>query len=544
MTLGLPVYFVASLLEMSEWGGTGAEALKNAIDHIFSEKGRIPLENYREKLISITADGASVNTGARTGLFTRMEIEGDRPCLVKIHCINHRVELAVKAAFEDSSFSAVDKFYTANYALLKNSGAIKSAVKHACTSFDISHYCLTKMSGTRFVSHRRRALKRLLDIWPALISAYETTLLTRSLKPETKGKILGFLKNLRSYEFLCKVCCYLDILDKIAPASLVFEGENVTPGEVKKSIKQTQLELEDISENVCTPDELLDSHLSRFTNIDEENGVLEADFVKAGDMLKKPINRKNVVVNIEGMTCLSNQARFKVSEMKKGLAEKVSELLTERFQSFEEGVFQKLDWFDPRMWEDSRDYGDKEIFEIAEHFEVPLGESGFNQFKLPIEWKKFKIWVKSHFNFANISAERVWKTLLNTKRNDYPNLSLIAELILSIGGSNSSVERAFSLLTSILSNRRLKLRHKTIEDLMIIKLNDKIWSPSERNEILENALKIYLRKRRKRLVDGETSASRTPVFNNDNVIDESESEGYDTEDSDDEENDMEEEQNY
>ena len=118
------------------------------------------------------------------------------------YCVNHRIELAVKAAFEDSPFSAVDRFYIANFALMKNSGAIKSAVKHASSSFDISHYELTKMTGTRFVSHRRKALTRLLNIWPALTSAYETILLTRTSKAETKGKIQGFLKNLKSYEIL------------------------------------------------------------------------------------------------------------------------------------------------------------------------------------------------------------------------------------------------------------------------------------------------------------------------------------------------------
>ena len=92
------------------------------------------------------------------------------------------------------------------------------------------------------------------------------------------------MKNLKSYEFLCKVCCYLDILEKITPSSLVFEGEEVMPGDIQKSIRQTILELEDISENAGTDEELLDSHLSRFVITDES--ILKTSFVKAGDMLK------------------------------------------------------------------------------------------------------------------------------------------------------------------------------------------------------------------------------------------------------------------
>jgi len=34
--LGIPIYMVASLLEMSDWGGTDATSLKKGIDSIFN----------------------------------------------------------------------------------------------------------------------------------------------------------------------------------------------------------------------------------------------------------------------------------------------------------------------------------------------------------------------------------------------------------------------------------------------------------------------------------------------------------------------------
>ena len=39
---GLPVYFVVSLLEMTQFGGTDAESLKNAVDSVFKKKGNHP----------------------------------------------------------------------------------------------------------------------------------------------------------------------------------------------------------------------------------------------------------------------------------------------------------------------------------------------------------------------------------------------------------------------------------------------------------------------------------------------------------------------
>ena len=69
------MYFVASLLEMSEWGGTDADSLKKGITSIFSEEGRIPLTDLKTKLVSITSDGASVNTGRINGLMVQFEAE-------------------------------------------------------------------------------------------------------------------------------------------------------------------------------------------------------------------------------------------------------------------------------------------------------------------------------------------------------------------------------------------------------------------------------------------------------------------------------------
>ena len=66
---GIPVYFVVSLLEISDLGGANADSIK-AIDSIFCEgdgdkvqDGPVPLADYRTKVVCATADGANVNVG-------------------------------------------------------------------------------------------------------------------------------------------------------------------------------------------------------------------------------------------------------------------------------------------------------------------------------------------------------------------------------------------------------------------------------------------------------------------------------------------------
>ena len=68
-----PTTMVADLLQMSRYGSSGTEVLKNGIDEIFQKEGPLPIQNYNEKMVSFTSDGASVNTGQNKGLKTRMK---------------------------------------------------------------------------------------------------------------------------------------------------------------------------------------------------------------------------------------------------------------------------------------------------------------------------------------------------------------------------------------------------------------------------------------------------------------------------------------
>ena len=151
--LEILTYFLLFFLEMSDWGGTEAESLKKEIDRIFLKDGKIPVTNYETKLVSLTTDGTSVNTERISGLTTRFALERD--WLVQIHCINHRVELAVKDALKETKFKDIDNFHQSNFNVLTNSGKIKSELRIASEAQGIQHYTLPKMSGTRllFIGH-------------------------------------------------------------------------------------------------------------------------------------------------------------------------------------------------------------------------------------------------------------------------------------------------------------------------------------------------------------------------------------------------------
>ena len=87
-------------------------------------------------------------------------------------------------------------------------------------------------------------------------------------------------------------------------------------------------------------------------------------------------------------------------------------------------------------------------------------------------------------------------------------MCILAELILSLAGSNSDVEHGFSMLTNTLMNRHLKMSHSTLENLILIRCNDGIWLDYQRKKIIQQAADIHLTKQKKLRVDSEETSNQ------------------------------------
>lgn len=60
-----------------------------------------------KQLVSAAADGASVNFGHANGILAKLERGTPCPWLIPIHCVAHRLELAMSDAFKGTYFTQV-----------------------------------------------------------------------------------------------------------------------------------------------------------------------------------------------------------------------------------------------------------------------------------------------------------------------------------------------------------------------------------------------------------------------------------------------------
>lgn len=179
---------------------------------------------------------------------------------------------------------------------------------------------------------------------------------------------------------------------------------------------------------------------------------------------------------------LKNAARAK-----RELALGLSDVLERRFTESESEIYEAMKWYDPQYWDDhDADYGKGCLEKLIEHFKTPLEASNtrFDACKALSEWRSFRSFAKHNYSQFLDDPKKMWQKTMLYRRKEFPNLCCIVELLTCISGSNSSVERAFSVLTLLLSDRRLShpIHLKTRQPLTTKILFDLLFDSREKNQ--------------------------------------------------------------
>ena len=123
-------------------------------------------------------------------------------------------------------------------------------------------------------------------------------------------------------------------------------------------------------------------------------------------------------IQFESFINMNESFLNKARKCYKDLANRLNETMQERFQSFDNPLFEHMSWMDPKVWEDERTYKNVSLEYLANHFKVTLEKASFQRQKLIVipEWMNLKIYIKSHFESKHIRDEtntrQIWNLIL------------------------------------------------------------------------------------------------------------------------------------
>ena len=117
MSDGYPTFLYLKMVDLESGKSHG---IVQTLDNAFQDFGFIPNE-WQSKLVGFGSDGAAVMMGVKSGVATLLK--NDVPWLVEIHCLAHRLELAIKECLKGTYMDNIVDILTSVYYFYKGSAS-------------------------------------------------------------------------------------------------------------------------------------------------------------------------------------------------------------------------------------------------------------------------------------------------------------------------------------------------------------------------------------------------------------------------------------
>ena len=100
---------------------------------------------------------------------------------------------------------------------------------------------------------------------------------------------------------------------------------------------------------------------------------------------------------------------------------------------------------------------------------MPLASAGADLCAIRIEFSNILQYAIMYISLATCEYRAVWGRLFHAPcASEWANMLILAELLFSLPASNGKVERTFSQLKVIKSDKRTSLNNDTLDDLLIV----------------------------------------------------------------------------
>ena len=327
--------------------------------------------------------------------------------------------------------------------------------------------------GSRWIAHKRKALQRVVDRYGAYINHLCTLVEDQSVKASDRARLRGYLKKWKQGKMLIAAALYVDILKAPSILSLCLQHEKL---DIVLGIRQLLLSRKSIL--AMAGQDPLDWPTVKLvcSRIKVEDGEsLYQGSVLSGytpDLLK---------------SC-ADQAVADAKRLDVKLRERLEWSDLEMLRSI-------LVFLDTQSW---RVVAGTEVDDLAEiqtavehitaHFREPLAAKNICFISIPDELEEAVTYARKYLSINQESYQKVWyKLYISPDSAKWPNVLKLCELLFSLPFSNAYVERMFSYLKIIKTDRRTNLKPDTMSDLLDIQVE----GPPLDNYSPDQAVKLW-----------------------------------------------------
>ena len=403
-----------------------------------------------KRLVGIGTDGASVNI-ADQGL--KGLVEREIPWVYWSWCLAHRLELAIKDALKGTLFDSVDEMLLRLYYIYEKSPkkcreleGVVNDLKN-CFEFDDNGVKPVRSSGTRWISHKLNAMKRVLSKYGAYTAHLTTLSEDTSVKSVDRAKLKGYLKKWLNAKYLLGCAAFVDLLTPCSYFSKTLQGDNVdilgALTALLRTIKETnQLRLMSVDQ--------WPTYSATMLKIMEEDSqpTYQLQALSKVEEAKAHFQSQYEEYCLKVTTCILDRLAWSDLPLIRDI---IFMLGTQGWQKIiDDGTTAVDDRVSGDEIQATPRYALNAIDRIAEHFKVPLEDAGVDLISIKAEYEGILSYSASFISLSTMDYQSVWWRLFHSPNSlEWSNVLTLTKLLYSLPVSNGKVERIFSQSTSL-----------------------------------------------------------------------------------------------
>ena len=463
-------------LELSDLDQT-ADGMMEAIKRSFKHNN---LENLWKKIIYLSADGASVNSGKDSGLIAKLQEENE--WILFVWCFSHRLELALKDALADFT-KPVDESLMHLYYLYQKSSKklreLKKLFKDIKGDFEMFGDGVkpVKSTGTRWIDHRLRAMERVIDKF-GLYTRHLGDFISREKNGKNRATVQGKLNKLLEAQVILRSAFLRDILTPAKVFSLITQKENPNIIEIVESVEKTKKEYKKLLRKFRQNKDLVFElpALKSVVSEIEGNADIDGEPLYHGQKVAHYGRAKQYIADhccflIESIIqCYENRYYFDTrTDIPNALTN--DHLVLHICKILNSALWPSL----PQDDDHDEDILKVQLLSLKKVFRQFSSMDIFRDVKeedVVDEYIEIVRFVQVYFDFENIDQFELWhKILLQCKdTNKWSAVKLVIEICLCTPCSNASLERFFNQLKIVKTDQRTTLSDNSLNSILRIKL--------------------------------------------------------------------------
>lgn len=416
----------------------------------------VGVSDWETRMIGFGCDGTNTNMGVRGGL--RGLLQEAVPWVVVFWCLAHRLELALKDALKTTFFTSIDELLLHVYYVYEKSPkkcreleVVVEELKNCLEPTEMPKKGGSRplrACGTRFVAHKVAALWRLIDRFGAYLSHLTALTEDASVKSSDRQKLKGYILKWRNAKVLLGCAFFHDLLKPSAILCKVLQEDELCVVRAIEAVMKTKKSLDTMK---AVPFEELPTVRKVLARVKQEGGSVTyqgAELKMHSEALVFLKSRYVQWVNaVEA--CLLNRVKTQDAELAL-LTHAITLLATNGWERRETSSF-----------------GHAAVEAICHWFRVPLKSANIDCSLVQEEWDDVVEYGKQYLNLVQEDYKIVWWKLFNAvDAKKWSNILAVIELLFCLPMANGHLERVFSQLKLIKSNRRTCLREDTLDQLL------------------------------------------------------------------------------